>query len=115
MAARSVKLAAAQTRPVTMANVRPDSSLAGRLSAGLSTFQHEGIVPGRASRSDPIAAQRRIMKIPTLALALAIIPLLSPGFAFAQTGNMVNGGMNFGWTGGFWVPIPLVIVVRLAA
>ena len=56
------------------------------------------------------------MKLPTL--TLAITPLSSPGFAFAQTGNMMNGGMNSGWMGGFggfWVPVLLVIVVGLVA
>lgn len=56
------------------------------------------------------------MKIPSL--ALTITSLSSPGVAFAQTGNMMNGGMNSGWMGGFggfWVPILLVIVVALVA
>ena len=52
------------------------------------------------------------MKLPTL--TLAITPLLSPGFAFAQTGNTMNGG-RMGGFGGFWVPVLLVIVVGLVA
>ena len=56
------------------------------------------------------------MKLPTLALATT--PLMTPGFALAQTGNMMDGGWMGGWMGGMggvWVPILLVIVVGLVA
>ena len=53
-----------------------------------------------------------------LTLALATTPLMSSGFAFAQNGNMMNGGWMGGWMGGYgsvWVPILLIIVVGLVA
>ncbi len=56
------------------------------------------------------------MKLPTL--ALAITPLIGPASAFAQGGNMMNGGGMGGWMGGYggvWVPILLVLVVGLVA
>ena len=53
-----------------------------------------------------------------LPIALAITPLISPGSAFAQHGNMMNGGWMGGWMGGYggvWAPILLVLVVGLVA
>jgi uncharacterized membrane protein len=48
-------------------------------------------------------------------MAVGTVPLVAPGVSFAQTGNMMGGGMGgFGWMGGYggiWVPILLVIVV----
>ena len=52
------------------------------------------------------------MKLPTL--ALAITPLMSPDFAFAQNGNMMNGAWMGGY-GGVWVPVLLVLVAGLVA
>ena len=50
-----------------------------------------------------------------LAMAVGTVPLLATGVAFAQNGNMMNGGMGGGgWMGGYggiWVPTLLVIVV----
>ena len=50
-----------------------------------------------------------------LSMAVGTVPLLVPGVAFAQTGNMMGGCMaGFGWMGGYggiWVPVLLVIVV----
>ena len=50
-----------------------------------------------------------------LSMVVGTVPLLSPGVSFAQSGNMMGGGMGgFGWMGGYggmWVPILLVIVV----
>jgi len=55
-----------------------------------------------------------MMKI-LLASAVATAPLLNSGLAWAQSGNMMNGGMWDGsWMGGYggsWVPILLVAVV----
>ena len=56
------------------------------------------------------------MKLSTMALAIA--PLIGPVSAFAQSGNMMDGGGMGGWMGGYggvWVPILLVIVVGLVA
>lgn len=52
------------------------------------------------------------MKLPTR--ALAITPLIGPACAFAQSGNMMDGGWMGGY-GGVWVPILLVVVVGLVA
>ena len=52
------------------------------------------------------------MKLPTLALAITL--LMSPGLAFAQNANMMNGGW-MGGMGGVWIPILLVIVLGLVA
>jgi hypothetical protein len=56
-----------------------------------------------------------------LAMAVGMVPLLVTGVAFAQNGNMMNGGtVGDGWMngygamggyGGIWVPTLLVIVV----
>lgn len=50
-----------------------------------------------------------------LAMAVGTVPLLATGFAWAQNGNMMNGGgWGMGWMGGYggiWVPILLVVVV----
>ena len=56
-----------------------------------------------------------------LAMAVGTVPLLATGVAFAQNGNMMNGGTgDAGWMagyggmggyGGIWVPTLLVIVV----
>lgn len=56
------------------------------------------------------------MKLSTMALAIA--PLIGPASAFAQSGNMMDGGGMGGWMGGYggvWEPILLVIVVGLVA
>ena len=49
-----------------------------------------------------------------LTLCLSITPLMSPAYAFAQNGNMMNGAWMGGY-GGVWVPILLVAVVGLVA
>ena len=56
-----------------------------------------------------------------LAMAVGTVPLLATGVAFAQNGNMMNGGTGGGgWMGGYggmggyagiWVPTLLVIAV----
>ncbi len=56
-----------------------------------------------------------------LAMAIGTVTLLATGVAFAQNGNMMNGGTSGdGWMngygamgayGGIWVPTLLVIVV----
>ena len=50
-----------------------------------------------------------------LTIAVGMISLLLTGTAFAQSGNMMNGGMSgAGWMGGYggaWGPILLLIVV----
>lgn len=50
-----------------------------------------------------------------LAVALATVLFLTHGAAWAQNGNMMNGGVwSAGWmggVGGIWMPILLVIVV----
>ncbi|HYN58350.1 MAG TPA: hypothetical protein VET87_02215 [Rubrivivax sp.] len=55
----------------------------------------------------------------SIAMAAGTVPLLATGAAWAQAGNMMNGGMSgFGWMGGhggFWVPVLLVVVVGLVA
>jgi len=47
--------------------------------------------------------------------AVAAVALLTTGVAFAQSTNMMNGGIwGVGWMGGYggiWMPILLVIVV----
>lgn len=56
------------------------------------------------------------MRLPTLALAITALMATVP--AFAQSGNMMNGGWMGGWMGGYggvWVPILLVLVVGLVA
>lgn len=49
------------------------------------------------------------------ALSAGTVPLLATGVAWAQSANMMNGGMGgFGWMGGYggiWGPILVVIVV----
>ncbi len=56
----------------------------------------------------------------SIALAAGAVPLLATVAVWAQTGNMMNGGMmsGSGWMGGYgglWVPILLVVVVGLVA
>ena len=50
-----------------------------------------------------------------LAIAVGAVPLLATGVSFAQSGNMMNGGMwGYGWMGGYgaiWMPILMVVVV----
>ena len=49
------------------------------------------------------------------AMALGTVPLLTTGVSFAQSGNMMNGGMwGGGWMGGYggmWMPILFLIVL----
>ncbi|MDQ2925855.1 MAG: hypothetical protein M3R43_09915 [Acidobacteriota bacterium] len=50
------------------------------------------------------------------AIAIGSVSALASGVAFAQNGNMMNGGGTFGggWMGGYggyWMPILLVVVV----
>jgi len=50
------------------------------------------------------------------AIAVGTASLLASGVTYAQSGNMMNGGMGSdGWMGGYgggiWVPILVVIVV----
>ncbi len=50
------------------------------------------------------------------AIAVGTASLLASGVTYAQSGNMMNGGMGGdGWMGGYgggiWVPILVVIVV----
>ena len=49
------------------------------------------------------------------ALALGTVPLLATGVSFAQSGNMMNGGMwGGGWMGGYggmWMPILFLVVL----
>ena len=49
------------------------------------------------------------------AMALGTVPLLTNGMSFAQSGNMMNGGMwGGGWMGGYggmWMPILFLIVL----
>ena len=50
-----------------------------------------------------------------LAIAVGMVPLLTTGVSFAQSGNMMNGGMwGYGWMGGhggIWMPILMIVVV----
>lgn len=50
-----------------------------------------------------------------LVMVIATVSMLATGASWAQTGNMMNGGMwNGGWMGGYggmWVPILLAIAV----
>ena len=50
-----------------------------------------------------------------LAMVVGTVPFLATDVAFAQNGNMMNGGMwDGGWMGGYggiWMPALLVIVV----
>ena len=47
------------------------------------------------------------------AMALGIVSLLTTGESFAQSGNMMNGGMwGGGWMGGYggmWMPILFLV------
>jgi uncharacterized membrane protein len=49
------------------------------------------------------------------AVALGMVPVLTPGVSFAQSGHMMNGGAwGSSWMGGYggiWMPILMVIVV----
>jgi len=49
------------------------------------------------------------------AVAFAAITLLVTGVSFAQSGNMMNGGMwGGGWMGGYgglWMPILFLVVL----
>ena len=49
------------------------------------------------------------------AVAVAAITLLATGVSFAQSGNMMNGGMwGGGWMGGYgglWMPILFLVVL----
>lgn len=49
------------------------------------------------------------------AMALGIVSLLTTGESFAQSGNMMNGGMwGGGWMGGYggmWMPILFLVVL----
>ena len=49
------------------------------------------------------------------AIAVATVPLLATDVAFAQSGNMMNGGGWGGrWMGGYggiWMPILMLVVV----
>ena len=75
-----------------------------------SAFLWEGFTG--VARAGPPTPQGRNIKF--LTLALAITTLMSPGFAFAQAGNMMNGAWMGGY-GGAWVPILLVVLVGLVA
>ena len=48
-------------------------------------------------------------------MAVGTVPLLATEFAFAQNGNMMDGGRwGMGWMGGYggiWGPLLLVLVV----
>ena len=50
-----------------------------------------------------------------LAMAIGTVLLLATGVSFAQSGNMMNGGMwGGGWMGGYggiWMPILIVVVL----
>ena len=50
-----------------------------------------------------------------LAMAVGTVLLLAAGVSFAQSGNMMNGGMwGGGWMGGYggiWMPILIVVVL----
>jgi len=48
-----------------------------------------------------------------IALATGSVFTLANGVAFAQNGNMRNGGGMWvsGWMGGYWLPILLVVVL----
>ena len=50
-----------------------------------------------------------------LAIAVATVLLLATGVSFAQSGNMMNGGVwGGGWMdgyGGIWMPILMLVVV----
>ncbi len=50
------------------------------------------------------------------AMALATIALLSTGFSFAQSSNMMNGGTwGVGWMGGYGgIGMPLLLVIVVA-
>ncbi len=49
------------------------------------------------------------------AMAVGTVPMLATGIAFAQNGNMMDGGAwGMGWMGGYggiWGPLLLVVVV----
>jgi uncharacterized membrane protein len=51
-------------------------------------------------------------------MVVGMVPLLATGVAFAQNGNMMEGGgWGMGWMGGYggiWGPILLVVVVAAA-
>ena len=50
-----------------------------------------------------------------LAMAVAMVSLLTTGVSLAQSGNMMDGGSwGTGWMGGYggiWMPVLLVIVI----
>ena len=49
-----------------------------------------------------------------VAVAVSPLPLLATDAAWAQGGNMMNGGMWGGWMGGYggyWMPLLVLIVV----
>ena len=51
----------------------------------------------------------------SLFIALGLVPMLTPGLSFAQSGNMMNGGAwGNSWMGGYggiWMPILMIAVV----
>jgi hypothetical protein len=56
----------------------------------------------------------------SIAMAGGAVPLLATGAVWAQTGNMMNGGMMSGFVwmggyGGYGEPVLLVVVVGLVA
>lgn len=50
-----------------------------------------------------------------LAIAVGMVPILTTGVSFAQSGNMMDGGSSCcGWMGGYggmWMPILMIVVV----
>ena len=50
-----------------------------------------------------------------LSMAVGVVPVLTAGTSWAQSGNMMNGGYwRGGWMGGYggvWMPILMVVIV----
>ena len=48
-------------------------------------------------------------------MAVGVVPVLTAGTSWAQSGNMMNGGFwGGGWMGGYggvWMPILMVVIV----
>ena len=48
-------------------------------------------------------------------MAVGVVPVLTAGTSWAQSGNMMNGGFwGGGWMGGYggvWMPVLMVVIV----
>lgn len=51
---------------------------------------------------------------PVIVIATGAVPLWACNAALAQSGNMMGGGWQNGWMGGyggFWMPVTLLVLV----